>query len=1539
MLDRATPQLLAAATPDQHSLAVLGLALSQLFDQKLAALDQSLRQVIFQNVSAPLSLPASGGTVNNIALSQRIDSLSGTTIENPTITGGSITASSITGTISNAIDAALAAIDNLTATDLVAVNATTTNLTIYNPPVAPAYTATSTATSTFVGGIATARIDASGTSTLAGVHLANTDCSSYGNGGKLTTDGFGNVVCGTDSGGAGSTVAGANTQVQFNDAGAFGASASFTFEKNTNKLAVSNASTTNVTATYASSSRAFFGVLTLPSLSSGALAVDANGTVYAGATSTLSTISGTLALNQIANIGANTILGNATGASGNVTAIATSTLFGTGSASQVLAWNNGAPAWVATTTFTAGSNITLTQNGNNWTIAASGGGGGGIADPFTHTSYAGQTTSATSSTLWLTGSTISLAASSSVLTYASSTMTSTALASSTNLYISSIASGALLKATTGGQVTAALSSTDYAPATAGTSILLGNGSGGFSSYAGTSCTNQFIRSTNGAGVATCASVNLASDVTGDLPFSNLAQVSANSILGNPTGSTADAQPVATSTLFGTGSASQVLAWNNGAPQWVATTTFTAGSNITLTQNGNNWTIAASGGGGGGIADPFAHETWWGQANTSATSTALHFTGSPISLFASSTAVFETASSSAASSTRLTVGTQWFTNLTNGGLGVDASGQVYKAATTTFSTGLTYLDGAVTCNTANGSTFGCLSAADWTTFNGKQAAGNYITALTGDVTASGPGSVGATIASNAVTYAKFQQVAANKLLGNPTGSTANVSEIATSTLFGQGQNGYVLAWSGGVPAWVASTTFSAGSGITLAQNGNGWTITNSGASFGFPWTPTTNFGTAANATSTPIWFTNGLFASSTSRMAGLALDGSGYLNFGATTGSSGYGFRDNGGTLEFKNSGGVWNSVNTATSGPSFSVYRATNQTAGINIKVQHDTEVFDTNNNFDTGNNRFTPSVAGKYLFRSQVSCLASVGQALIYKNGSTAGYGQTASAGDRSDATVLLDMNGITDYVEAYGYCASGAGDSFSGGSLNTNFTGALIAPINGNNVANWQYDGTQTTLLDSTKSVGIGTTTPWGKLAISTPSQQSGSIPLFNIASTTGASIFTVLGSGNVGIGTTTPNNKLSLYSATKSALEFSGAAAGSWTMGYDVSNGRFSIASSTALGTTDRLVIDTNGNVGIGTTNPNGKLQVETATDRTALQLRQTNATAGHYWNLGPDGANSFVLQNQGGTGVFIGDGDSSWSSLSDQRLKTNIAALPDFAIDQVLALNPVTFNWKSATAATSTQLGFIAQEVQQVFPDLVSSLPSQDIINADGSTTTVTNVLGINYTGLIVPLVKAVQELAAKLADLASTVAGFADSITTRDLTFTRAEGDFMKLRELCLGSTCITEAQLAALLSQSAAAAFANPTPAPTDGTSTGPTATEPPTIEIQGNNPAHLNIGDSYNDLGATITGPPADLNLGIKTFLNGALVSNIVLDTTAPATDTIDYVAENAAGTSTSTRTVIIEAPQDQTPPPPAPEPQTTPAPATPPDPSTTTTTSTPAQ
>ena len=82
-------------------------------------------------------------------------------------------------------------------------------------------------------------------------------------------------------------------------------------------------------------------------------------------------------------------------------------------------------------------------------------------------------------------------------------------------------------------------------------------------------------------------------------------------------------------------------------------------------------------------------------------------------------------------------------------------------------------------------------------------------------------------------------------------------------------------------------------------------------------------------------------------------------------------------------------------------------------------------------------------------------------------------------------------------------------------------------------------------------------------------------------------------------------------------------------------------------------------------------------------------------------------------------------------------------------------------------------------------------------------------------------------------------------------------------------------------------------------------MTLQGNNPAQIEIGASYSDLGATVT-DNIDQNLGYEVWRDGVLLgrnlTGVSVDTTVPAEHLINYVAtDNVGNTATSTRTVIV--------------------------------------
>lgn len=111
---------------------------------------------------------------------------------------------------------------------------------------------------------------------------------------------------------------------------------------------------------------------------------------------------------------------------------------------------------------------------------------------------------------------------------------------------------------------------------------------------------------------------------------------------------------------------------------------------------------------------------------------------------------------------------------------------------------------------------------------KQNTGTYITALTGDVTATGPGSVAATIASNAVTNAKAAQMATNTIKGNNTGSTANAVDLTATQTTAMLNNVVGDSGSGGTKGLVpAPGTGDAAANKYLKADGTWATVAGAG----------------------------------------------------------------------------------------------------------------------------------------------------------------------------------------------------------------------------------------------------------------------------------------------------------------------------------------------------------------------------------------------------------------------------------------------------------------------------------------------------------------------------------------------------------------------------------------------------------------------------------------------------------------------------------------------------------------------------------------
>jgi hypothetical protein len=149
--------------------------------------------------------------------------------------------------------------------------------------------------------------------------------------------------------------------------------------------------------------------------------------------------------------------------------------------------------------------------------------------------------------------------------------------------------------------------------------------------------------------------------------------------------------------------------------------------------------------------------------------------------------------------------------------------------TATSGGLTVSGNTLSAAQSSGLQNGWLSSTDWTTFNNKQASGNYITALTGDVTASGAGSVAATLAtvnSNTGSFGSTTSIPSFTVNGKGliTAASSNVVVAPAGTLSGTVLNSTVVTSSLTSVGTIATGVWN-GTTIAIANGGTGQTSAN------------------------------------------------------------------------------------------------------------------------------------------------------------------------------------------------------------------------------------------------------------------------------------------------------------------------------------------------------------------------------------------------------------------------------------------------------------------------------------------------------------------------------------------------------------------------------------------------------------------------------------------------------------------------------------------------------------------------------------------
>jgi hypothetical protein len=287
-------------------------------------------------------------------------------------------------------------------------------------------------------------------------------------------------------------------------------------------------------------------------------------------------------------------------------------------------------------------------------------------------------------------------------------------------------------------------------------------------------------------------------------------------------------------------------------------------------------------------------------------------------------------------------------------------------------------------------------------------------------------------------------------------------------------------------------------------------------------------------------------------------------------------------------------------------------------------------------------------------------------------------------------------------------------------------------------------------------------------------------NIFSGNSAGYFNTEGTENIFSGYYAGN-----FNTTGSANVFSGSQAG-----YFNSTGSFNIffgANAGYSNTTgsNNVIIGFGANVATNSTSDAIALGHDAiaTSDSIALGIGATNDDNNQLM-IGSAGTpiDEIVMVSTGGTTCAIDINGTACSS--DEQLKDNIMDLNTNILDALTQVRTVTFNWNGGSD-TRTRIGFIAQDIQQYFPELVSK----------GST----GYLSVNYAGITPVLVEAIRELDLKLTGiqnlsdetfLSRMRNWFAD---TENGIGSFIAGTIRAKDQLCVGNTCVTESQLQQLL--------------------------------------------------------------------------------------------------------------------------------------------------